>query len=96
MIHTVIGFSIVDETEVDGFLEFSCFLYDPANVFTLISSSSAFFKPSLDIWKFLVCLMLKPRMQDFNHDLTSMGEECNCPMVNIIFSTALLGNWDEN
>ena len=96
MIHTVIGFSIVDETEVDGFLEFSCFLYDPANVFTLISSSSAFFKPSLDIWKFLVCLLLKPRMQDFNHDLTSMGEECNCPMVNIIFSTTLLGNWDEN
>ena len=96
MIHTVIGFSIVDETDVDGFLDFSCFLYDPANVVTLISSSSAFFKPSLDIWKFLVCLMLKPRMQDFNHDLTSMGEECNCPMVSIIFSTTLLGNWDEN
>ena len=82
--------------QIDGFLEFPCFLYDPENVGTLISSSSAFSKPSLDIWKFLVWLMLKPAMQDFKHDLTSMGEECNCPMVSIIFSTTLLANWDEN
>ena len=52
MIHTVNSFSIVSETEVDVFLEFSCFLYDPANVGNLISDSSAFFKPSLYIWKF--------------------------------------------
>ena len=76
------------------FLESPCFLYDPANVFTLISSSSAFFKPSLDIWKFLVCVMLKPSMQDLKHDLTSMGDECNCPVVWTFFSSALLGNWD--
>ena len=48
------GFSIVDETEVDVFLEFPCFFYDPANVGNLISGSSAFSKPSLNIWKFLV------------------------------------------
>ena len=58
MIHTVKGFSIVDETEVDVFLELSCFLYDPANAGNLISGSSAFSKSSLNIWKFMVCIML--------------------------------------
>ena len=96
MIHAVNGFSIVNETEVDVFLEFSCFLYDPANVGNLISGSSSFSKLSVDIWKFLVLIKLKPRMQDFKHDLTSMGDECNCPMVRIFFSTTLLGNWDED
>ena len=81
MIHTVKSFSVVDETEVDVFLEFPCFLYDPANVGNLTSGFSVFSKPSLDIWKFLVCIMLKPSMQDFKHDLTSMGDECNCPMA---------------
>ena len=81
MIHIVTDFSIVDEIEVDGFLEFPCFLYDPANIGTLMSSSSVFSKSSLDIWKFLVHLMLKPSMQDFKHYLTSMGDECNCLMV---------------
>ena len=79
MIHRVKGFSIVDETEVDVFLEFPCFLYDPANVGNLISGSSAFFKPSLNIWKFLVQIMLKPSMQDFKHDLASMGDGVQLP-----------------
>ena len=65
------GFSIVDETEVDVFLRFPGFLYDPANVGNLISGSSSFSKPSLDIWKFLLCIMLKPSMHDFKHDLSS-------------------------
>ena len=60
MIHPVKGFSIVDETETDVFLKFPCLLYNPANVGNLISSSSFFSKPSLDIWKFLVQMMLKP------------------------------------
>ena len=72
MVHTVRSFSIVSETEIDVFLKFSCLLYSPANVGNLISSSSVFSKPSLDIWKFLVCIMLKPRMQDFKLDLTSL------------------------
>ena len=63
------------------FLEFPCFLYDPANAGNLIFGSSAFSKPSLEIWKFLVHIMLKPSMQDFKHDLTSMGDEHNCPTV---------------
>ena len=61
MIHRVKDFSTVDETEVDVFLEFPCFLYDPVNVGNLISDSSSFSKSCLDIWKFLVCIMPKPR-----------------------------------
>ena len=60
MIHTVKGFNIVNETEIDVFLKLPCFLYNLGNVGNLISSSSSFSKPSLDIWKFLVRMMLKP------------------------------------
>ena len=69
MIHTVKGFSIVNETKVDSFLELPCFLYDPVNVNNLISGSSSFSKPSLDIWKFLVLKTLKPSLQDFSMTL---------------------------
>ena len=79
MIHTVKGFSIVTESEVDFFfLEFPCFFYDLANVGKSISGSSAFSKPSLN---FSVQIMLKPSMQDFEYNLTSIGDECNCPVV---------------
>ena len=64
MIHIVQGFSIVNETKVDVFLKFPCFLYDPVNVGNLISGSSAFSKPSLNIWKFSVHVMLKPSLED--------------------------------
>ena len=73
MIHTLKGFAIVNETEIDVFLKFPSFLYDPVNVGNLISGSSSLSKSSLDIWKFLICIMLKPSMQDFKHDLSSMG-----------------------
>ena len=96
MIHTVKDFSVVDEIKVDVFLEFPCLLYDPANVGCLISGSSAFSKPSLDIWKFLIHIMLKSSMQDFKHDLTNMGDECNCLMVKTFFSTIFLGDWEED
>ena len=81
IIHAVKSFSVVDETEINVFLKFPCFLYNPANVGNLNSSFSSFSKPSLDVWKFLVHVMLKPSVQDFKHDLTSMGDECNCLMV---------------
>ena len=81
MIHTVKGFGVVNETEVDIFLEFPCFLFDPVNVDNLISGSSSFSKPSLDVWKFLVHVMLKPGMQDFKQDLTNMEDIC----INICF-----------
>ena len=86
MIHTVKDFSVVSETEVDVFLELRCFHYDPANVGSLISGSSSFPKPSLDIWKCLVPIMLKPSIQDFKHDLTIMENECTCLMVSKFFS----------
>ena len=70
VIHTVKGFSVVNEADV--FLEFSCFFDDPVDVGNLISGSSAFSKPSLNIWKFLVHLLLKPSLKDFEHDLASM------------------------
>ena len=65
MIHTVKGFSVVNEAEVDIFLKFSCFFYDPTDVDNLISGSSAFSKSSLDIWKFSVHVLLKPNLKDF-------------------------------
>ena len=72
VIHTVQGFSIVNEAEIDVFLEFPCFLYDPADVDNLISGSSAFSKSSLYTWKFLVHVLLKPSLKDFEHNLASM------------------------
>ena len=66
--HTVKGFSIVNEAEVDVFLEFSSFFYDPTDVDSLISGSSAFSKSILYIWKY----MLKPSLKDFEHYLASM------------------------
>ena len=68
------GFSIVNETEINVFLEFFCFLYNPANVDNLISASSAFSKLSLDIWKLSVHIMPKPSLEDFENNLTSMGD----------------------
>ena len=67
VIHTVKGFSIVNEAEVDIFLEFSCFLYGPTNVGNLISASSAFSKSV-----FSVHVRLKPSLKDFEHNLASM------------------------
>ena len=71
VVHTVNGFSIVNETEVDVFLELPCFFYDTADVGSLISGSSAFSKPSLNIWEFMVNVLLKPRLKDFYY-LASM------------------------
>ena len=72
LIHTVKGFSVVNEAEVDVFLEFSCFFYDLADVDNLISGSSAFSKSSLNIWKFSVLILLKPGLENFEHYFASM------------------------
>ena len=66
-IHSVKGFSIVNEAEVDVFLEFSCFFYDPVDVGNLTSGSSVFSKSSLNIWEFFVHILLKPSMENFEH-----------------------------
>ena len=71
-------------------------VYDPANIDNLNSGSSAFSKPSLGVWKFLIHIMLKSSMKYFKHDLTSIRDESNCLMVSTFFSTTLFGNWDED
>ena len=72
VIHAVKGFGIVNKAEVDVFLEFSYFFYDPADVGNLISGSSAFSKTSLNIWKFTVHVLLKPGLENFEHHFTSV------------------------
>ena len=72
VIHTVKDFSIVNEGELVVFLEFSCFFYDPTDVGHLISGSSAFSKSILKIWKFSVYILLKPRLENFEHCFVSM------------------------
>ena len=73
--HTVKGFHIVNEADIDVFLEFPCFLYDPTNVGDLITGFSAFSKFSLYIWNFSVHILLKLSLKDFEHNLTSMREK---------------------
>ena len=75
MVHTVKGFGIVNKAEADVFLELCCFFNDPTDVGNLVSGSSAFSKSSLNIWTFSVHIMLKPSLEDFEHKLTSMGDE---------------------
>ena len=69
MIHRVKGFGIVNKAEIDVFLELSCFFHDPEDVGNLISGSSAFSKSSLNIWKFMVHVLLKPGLENFEHYL---------------------------
>ena len=94
VIHTVKGFSTVNEADI--FLEFPCFFYDPTDVSNLISGSSAFSKSSLYIWEFLVHILLKPSLKDFEHHLARMWYEDNCVVVWTFFGIALLWDWNEN
>ena len=96
VIHTVKGFRIVSEAEVDVFLEFSCFFYDPTDVGNLISDSSVFSKSILNIWKFVVHVLLKPSLEDFENYFASMWDECNFAVVWTFFGIVLLWDWNEN
>ena len=95
VIHTVKGFGVVNEADVDVFLELSCFFYDPTDVGNLVSASS-FSKSSLYISKFSVHRLLKPSLEDSEHDLASMRNEYNCAVVLGFFGIAFLWNWNEN
>ena len=72
MIHTVKGFGVVNKAEVDVFLELSYFFYDLMDVGNLISGSSAFSKSSLNICKFMVHILLKPGLENFEHYFASV------------------------
>ena len=93
-IHTVKGFNIINEAEVDVFLELSCFFDEPMDVGNLISGSSAFSKSSFYMWNFSVHVLLKPSLKDFEHYFSCMWNECNCVVVWTFF--ALLCYWNEN
>ena len=96
VIHTVKGICVVNEVEVDAFLEPPCFLYDPTNVGNLISGSSAFSKPSLYIWKFSVHVLLRPSLKDFEYNLASMWKECISTVIWTFFGISLIWDWNEN
>ena len=96
MIHTVKGFGIVNKAEIDVFLELSCVFDDTEDVGSLISGSSAFSKSSLNIWKFMVRVLLKPGLENFEHYFTNIWDECNSAIVWAFFGIAFLWNWNEN
>ena len=96
VIHTVEGFSIVNKAKVDVFLELPCFFNDPMDVGNLISASSAFSKSSLNIWKFTVHILLKLRLENFEHYFASVWDECNCVVDWTFFGIAFLWDWNEN
>jgi len=72
VIHTVKGFGEVNKAQVNVFLEFPCFFYDPTDVGNLISGSSALSKSSLNIRKFMVHILLKPGLENFQHYFTGV------------------------
>ena len=72
VIHTVKGFGIVNKAEIGVFLELSCFFDDPVDVDNLISDSSSFSKTSLNIWKFMFHVLLKPGLENLEHYFTSV------------------------
>ena len=72
---------LVNKAEVDVFLVLSCFFYDPMDVGNLISGSSACSKSSLNIWKFMVHLLLKPGLENIEHYFASVWDECSSVVV---------------
>ena len=93
VIHTVKIFGVVNKAKVDVFLELSSFFNDPADVGNLTSGSSAFSKSSLNIWKFMVHILLRPGLEDFELYFTSKWDECNCAVVWAFFGITFLLDW---
>ena len=95
VIHTVKGFGIVNKAEIDVLLELSGFSNDPEDIGNLISGSSAFSKTSLNIQKFIVHILLKPGLENFEHYFASMWDECNFVVVWTFLGIAFLWDWNE-
>ena len=91
VIHTVKRFGIVNL-----FLERSCFFSDPMDVCNYISGVSVFSKSILNIWKFMVHILLKPGLKNFEHYFASMWDEFSCAVVWALFGIAFLWDWNEN
>ena len=94
--HIVKGFGVVNKEEIDVFLKLSCFFNDPADVGNLIPGSSAFSQTILNIWKFVVHILLKPVLENFEHYFTRLWDECNCVVLWAFFGIAFLGDWSDN
>jgi len=90
VILNVKAFGIVNQAEIDVFLELSCFPNDPAGVGNVISGSSAFSKNSLNIWKFTVHVLLNPGLENFEHYFAKVWDESNCAVVWAFFGIAFL------
>ena len=96
VIQTVKAYGIVNKAEIDVFMKLSYFFDDLADVGNLVSGSSSFSKTSLNIWKFMVHVLLKPGLENFEHYFTSVWDECNCVVVWAFFGIAFLWDWNEN
>ena len=96
VVHTVKGFGLVNKAEVDVFLELSCFFDDLTDVGNLISVPLPFLNLVLNIWKFIVHVLLKPGLENFEHYFASMWDECNCVVVWAFFGIAFLWDCNEN
>ena len=96
VIHTVKDFGIVNKAEVGVFLEPSCFFDNPIFIGNLISGASAFSKSSLNIWKFMVHVLFKPHLENFEHYFPRVWDKCNCAVVWAFFGIAFLWDWNEN
>ena len=86
-------FGIVNKAEVDVSLELSCFSYDQEDVGSLFSGSSAFYKSSLNIWKFMIHVLLKPGLETFEHYFASVWDKYNCAVVWAFIGIAFLWDW---
>ena len=96
MIHTVKGFGIVNKIEVDIFLKLFCSFGDPTDAGNMISHSYSFSKSSMNIWKLMVDVLLKPGLKNFEHLFASVWVECNCAVLWAFFGMSFLWNWNEN
>ena len=96
VIHTVKAFGTVNKTEIDAFLELSCFPDDPINVGNLISGSSDFLNSRMNIVKFTVHILLKPGLENFEYYLAILWDECNCVVVWTFTGITFLWDWKGN
>ena len=96
VVHIVKGSGVVNKAEIDVFLEFSYYFYDPTDVGNLISGFYAFSKSSLNIWKFTVHTLLKSGLENFQHYFTSVCDKCNCAVLLTVFGIAFIWNCNES
>ena len=94
--HTVKGFGILNKAKVYGFLWNTLAFSMIQQMLSICSGSPAFSKSSLNIWKFMVCILLKPGLENFEHYFASVWEECICAIVWAFFGIAFLWDWNEN